>query len=109
MTAQVVTRTNRRRGLAAAAAALLLIVPAACSDDSSSTGTSATSTTTQTGSPNAGADAQIDPGVADRLDEAIEKTMSMAAIPGAIVGVWGPDGNYVKAFGVADKTTGAPM
>lgn len=109
MTAQVVTRTNRRRGLVAAAAALLLVVPAACSEDSSSTGTSATSTTTQTGSPNAGADAQIDPGVADRLDEAIEKTMSMAAIPGAIVGVWGPDGNYVKAFGVADKTTGAPM
>ena len=109
MTAQVVTRTNRRRGLAAAAAALLLVVPAACSEDSSSTDTSATSPTTQTGSPNAGADAQIDPGVADRLDEAIEKTMSMAAIPGAIVGVWGPDGNYVKAFGVADKTTGAPM
>lgn len=33
----------------------------------------------------------------------------MAAIPGAIVGVWGPDGDYVKAFGVADKSTGAPM
>ncbi|MBV6755439.1 serine hydrolase domain-containing protein [Rhodococcus opacus] len=110
MTAQVVTKTNRRRGLAAVAAALLLVVTAACSDDSSSTGASATSTTTQAESPGAEAGAaQIDPGVADRLNEAIEKTMSMAAIPGAIVGVWGPDGDYVKAFGVADKSTGAPM
>ncbi|RZK96030.1 MAG: class A beta-lactamase-related serine hydrolase [Rhodococcus sp. (in: high G+C Gram-positive bacteria)] len=108
MTAQVVTKTNRRRILTAAAAALLL-VPVACSEDSSSTGTSATSTTEQSGSPSTGADAQIDPGVADRLDEAIEKTMSMAAIPGAIVGVWGPDGKYVKAFGVADKSSGEPM
>ncbi|MFC0454465.1 serine hydrolase domain-containing protein [Rhodococcus jostii] len=109
MTAQVVTKTNRRRILTAAAAALLLVVPVACSDDSSSTGASATSTTEQSGSQSTGADAQIDPGVADRLDEAIEKTMSMAAIPGAIVGVWGPDGNYVKAFGVADKSSGEPM
>ena len=35
--------------------------------------------------------------------------MKTAAIPGAIVGVWGPDGDYVKAFGLADKATGAPM
>ncbi|MFC9550802.1 serine hydrolase domain-containing protein [Rhodococcus sp. NPDC056960] len=109
MTAQVVTKTNRRRLLGAAAATLLLVAPVACSDDSSSTGASATSTTEQSGSPSTGADAQIDSGVAARLDEAIQKAMSMASIPGAIVGVWGPDGNYVKAFGVSDKTSGAPM
>ncbi len=35
--------------------------------------------------------------------------MSAAAVPGAIVGIWGPDGDYVRAFGVADKATQAPM
>ena len=32
-----------------------------------------------------------------------------ASIPGAIVGIWGPSGDYVRAFGVADKATQAPM
>jgi D-alanyl-D-alanine carboxypeptidase len=35
--------------------------------------------------------------------------MDSAKIPGAIVGVWSPDGDYVKAFGVADTATGSPM
>ena len=35
--------------------------------------------------------------------------MTDKSIPGAIVGVWGPDGDYVRPFGVADKTTQAPM
>ena len=30
-------------------------------------------------------------------------------IPGAIVGVWSPQGSYVKGIGVADLSTGAPM
>jgi D-alanyl-D-alanine carboxypeptidase len=47
--------------------------------------------------------------IAQRLDAAIEQTMKAANIPGAIVGVWGPDGDYVRAFGVADKANGQPM
>lgn len=35
--------------------------------------------------------------------------MTAASIPGAIIGVWGPDGRYIRTFGVADKATGAPM
>jgi D-alanyl-D-alanine carboxypeptidase len=35
--------------------------------------------------------------------------MTKASIPGAIVGIWGPAGYYVRAFGVADKATRAPM
>jgi len=35
--------------------------------------------------------------------------MRANGIPGAIVGIWSPDGDYVRAFGVADKATGAPM
>ena len=35
--------------------------------------------------------------------------MTEASIPGAVVGIWGPAGDYVRAFGVADKATHAPM
>lgn len=35
--------------------------------------------------------------------------MADKSTPGAIVGIWGPEGQYVRAFGVADKTSRAPM
>jgi D-alanyl-D-alanine carboxypeptidase len=47
--------------------------------------------------------------LAQRLDTAIDQAMTPAGIPGAMVGIWGSDGDYVRAFGVADKTTRAPM
>ncbi|WP_460353184.1 serine hydrolase domain-containing protein [Mycobacterium sp. ZZG] len=47
--------------------------------------------------------------LADRLDGAVERVMAEAGIPGAIIGIWTPDGDYVRAFGVADKKTRAPM
>lgn len=47
--------------------------------------------------------------VTDRLDDAVERVMTEAGIPGAIVGIWGPGGDYVRAFGVADTKTRAPM
>src|SRR3954447_25037031 len=46
---------------------------------------------------------------ASRLDAAITATMTDMSIPGAVVGVWGPAGDYVRSFGVADKATEAPM
>ena len=47
--------------------------------------------------------------VAQRLDAAVNQAMTAANVPGAIIGVWGTDGSYVRAFGVADKTTREPM
>ncbi len=47
--------------------------------------------------------------LAHRLDAAVDQAMTAARVPGAIVGIWGPDGDYVRAFGVADKATRAPM
>jgi D-alanyl-D-alanine carboxypeptidase len=46
---------------------------------------------------------------ATRLDAAIVQTMKDMSIPGVIVGTWGPAGDYVRTFGVADKATNAPM
>lgn len=43
------------------------------------------------------------------LDRAVTDAMQSAGIPGALVGVWSPEGQYVKAFGVADTATGSPM
>jgi len=51
----------------------------------------------------------LDTATAQRLDAAIEQAMRTTSVPGAIVGIWSPDGTYVRAFGVADKATGAPM
>lgn len=51
----------------------------------------------------------LGPEVALRLDSTLAGAMETAGIPGAIVGVWSPEGEYVKAFGVADTATGTPM
>ena len=48
-------------------------------------------------------------GTVSRLDAAIRAVMKQASLPGSIVGLWMPGGSYVRAFGVADKVTGAPM
>src|SRR5690349_8007780 len=63
-----------------------------------------------TGRPSAAAPAKpIGDAVAQRLDAAVNQAMSSAGVPGAIVGIWSPDGDYVRAFGVADKAARAPM
>ncbi|KLO30330.1 serine hydrolase domain-containing protein [Mycobacterium haemophilum] len=51
----------------------------------------------------------LDPATVRQLDGAIDDARRTASIPGAIVGLWGPQGQYVRAFGVSDKTTGAAM
>ncbi|MCW2691188.1 MAG: penicillin-binding protein beta-lactamase class [Mycobacterium sp.] len=97
-----VTATGRR-GLFAVAAALLLV--SACGNDS----TQAKQSDTASPSTSAAAPKEIDAGVAQRLDAAIKQAITDASVPGVIVGLWGPDGQYIRSFGVADKATGAPM
>ncbi|MFE4633831.1 serine hydrolase domain-containing protein [Streptomyces sp. NPDC056773] len=53
---------------------------------------------------------QLTPAVARQLDEAVRKVMEEAKIPGVQVALSAPGkGTYLRAFGVADKATGAPM
>jgi D-alanyl-D-alanine carboxypeptidase len=91
------------RTLALASAALLLLTVSGCGDRS----TPQASTTAPPSSP--AITKPIDDAVAQRLDAAVNQAMTAAGVPGAIVGIWGPGGDYVRAFGVADKATGAPM
>ncbi|MER7755324.1 serine hydrolase domain-containing protein [Kitasatospora sp. NPDC097643] len=52
----------------------------------------------------------LDPALTARLDQAIADVRRQAGIPGVVVGFWQPGkGCYVRATGVADTTTGAPM
>ncbi|MCK8678411.1 serine hydrolase domain-containing protein [Streptomyces lichenis] len=60
--------------------------------------------------PSADAFGSLTPEVAERLDAAVRRTMREAGIPGAVVSLSAPGkGEYLRAFGVADKATGAPM
>ncbi|MFJ5774894.1 serine hydrolase domain-containing protein [Streptomyces sp. NPDC093094] len=52
----------------------------------------------------------LGPELTARLDRAIEDVRREAGIPGLVVGLWMPGrGTYVRATGVADTATGAPM
>lgn len=93
------------RVTAVAAAVVLMLAMSSCGREatpSQSSPTTASSAAPGTAKP-------IDDALAQRLDAAINGAMTAAKVPGVIVGIWGPDGAYVRAFGVADKSTGAPM
>jgi D-alanyl-D-alanine carboxypeptidase len=87
-----------------AVAAVMLLTLSGCGGDSASPQSSTT------GPPAAPEGTKsLDEALAQRLDAAVNEAMTAAGVPGAIVGIWGPDGGYVRAFGVADKATRAPM
>jgi D-alanyl-D-alanine carboxypeptidase len=91
------------RAIASAMTALMLVASGCAAEStspqSSTTGAPATSETAK----------PMNDALAQRLDAAVNQAMTTAGVPGAIVGIWGPDGTYVRAFGVADKATRAPM
>jgi D-alanyl-D-alanine carboxypeptidase len=88
-----------------AAIAVLLLAASGCADEP----TTQPSPTAPPASPSADPAKPMSDAVAQRLDTVVNQAMTAVNVPGAIIGVWGPDGSYVRAFGVADKATGAPM
>ncbi|RQO51753.1 serine hydrolase [Rhodococcus sp. KBW08] len=67
------------------------------------------STDKSTDNPTSTSDKVMDSAITDQLDSIIDAAVNSTGIPGAMVGIWGPDGNYVKVAGVADTATKAPM
>ncbi|MCD2157142.1 beta-lactamase family protein [Rhodococcus cerastii] len=59
--------------------------------------------------PTSTTDKVMDSAITGQLDSIIDAAVNSTGIPGAMVGIWGPDGNYVKVAGVADTATKAPM
>src|SRR5215470_12604934 len=93
---------NARTVTLVAAAALLLTLSGCAHEPTTQPSTASTPASPAVGKPMTDA-------VAQRLDSAINDAMTTAGVPGAMIGIWGPDGDYVRAFGVADKITLAPM
>lgn len=89
--------------LTLAATAAVLLVATGCAAPNNRVGASEMSTAAQR------LDTAQRLDMAQRLDTAIPDAMSAARAPGALIGIWAPDGEYVKAFGVADTVTGIPM
>ncbi|WP_394848215.1 beta-lactamase family protein [Pendulispora brunnea] len=84
-----------------AALAITLFASAACHDAEPRAGS---------GDANPDELRELDADAAKRLDAGIHRVMHEMGIPGAIIGLWMPaEGAYVRAFGVADEATGAPM
>jgi D-alanyl-D-alanine carboxypeptidase len=84
--------------------AVLLLVASGCAGKPTSQQPSASAPP-----PSSVAERPMTDALAQRLDTAVNQAMTAAGVPGAIIGIWGPDGTYVRVFGVADKTTRAPM
>ncbi|MER7734734.1 serine hydrolase domain-containing protein [Streptomyces erythrochromogenes] len=104
------THIRLRRACAATAAAGLLLTGAAVTAPAYGAPTPGPSVSAAPSPDTGGEFKQITPAVALQLDAAIRQVMREAQVPGVIVGLWAPGkGSYVKAFGVADKATGAPM
>jgi D-alanyl-D-alanine carboxypeptidase len=93
--------TARVTGLAVTA--VLLLAASGCAGEPTSTQPSVNAPASSQ------AEHPINDALAQRLDAAVNQAMTAAAVPGTIVGIWGPDGTYVRAFGVADTATRAPM
>ncbi|MER6616184.1 serine hydrolase domain-containing protein [Streptomyces xantholiticus] len=97
-----------RRACVGVAAAAMLAVPASTG---SAYGVTPALGPSLSASPSSDNDfPELSPAVAARLDTAIRQVMREADVPGVMVSLSAPGkGSYVRAFGVADKATGAPM
>lgn len=94
----------RARVIALAVTAVVLVATSGCGDESAPPPSSTTgpSSSSEVAKP-------MNDALTQRLDTAVKQAMTAAGVPGSIIGIWGSDGTYVRAFGVADKTTRDPM
>ncbi|MFE0192025.1 serine hydrolase domain-containing protein [Streptomyces sp. NPDC059008] len=102
-------RIRLRRAAATAAAAGMFALPTAsvagCGGPAASVEPSPSVSTPA--SPDEVRD--ITPGVTRQLDTVVQRIMREAKIPGVTVGLWTPDGNYVRSFGLANPSNGQAM
>ncbi|MFJ8733953.1 serine hydrolase domain-containing protein [Streptomyces bauhiniae] len=95
-----------RRRLAIAAALGALVVPLTAAPSLAAPPTAESPSPSPTG-PEVQA---LTPEVNRQIDDAVRRVMREADVPGVTVGIWTPDkGNYVRSFGVADKSSKRPM
>ncbi|QBJ88942.1 serine hydrolase [Streptomyces seoulensis] len=95
-----------RRRLATAAALGALVVPLTAAPSLAAPPAAPSPSPSPTG-----ADVRtLTPEVNRQIDDAVQRVMREADVPGVTVGIWTPDkGTYVRSFGVADKSSERPM
>ncbi|MCQ9130645.1 serine hydrolase domain-containing protein [Streptomyces hilarionis] len=103
--------TRLRSGVLVAAAVGALVAPAAAgATPSPSSAAAATAARQPSPSPSDDGVVALTPAVRQQVDDAVQRVMKQANVPGVSVGIWTPDkGQYVKSFGVRDKSTGQAM
>lgn len=99
-------RGRRWAALVAVLAAVGLLAASGCSGDASDAAGTSTSTV---GSATAGTSPQLDEATVQRLDELVREFQEVNQTPGALIGIWSPQGTYVSATGVSDLATDAPL
>ncbi|MGW1894356.1 serine hydrolase domain-containing protein [Streptomyces sp. NPDC002004] len=103
-------RSHRTAALGVLTAAGLLALTACTATATPPSGAAAAATGSPTASSATAPGRPLPAADAARLDRAIRQTMRQAGVPGVVVGLWMPGrGDYVRSFGVADKTAGTPM
>ncbi|MFI5799740.1 serine hydrolase domain-containing protein [Streptomyces sp. NPDC051677] len=101
-----------RRGILVATVVGALAVPTAGGATALPSSPAETATAAEPPSPSSSEDGVVDltPAVQQQVDAAVQRVMKQANVPGVSVGIWTPDkGQYVKSFGVRDKSTGQEM
>ncbi|WP_329222727.1 beta-lactamase family protein [Streptomyces sp. NBC_01485] len=106
--------TRVRRGIVVATAVGALVVPIAGGAATALPASAAAApTVTEPPSPSSSSGdgvVELTPAVQKQVDAAVQRVMKQASIPGVTVGIWTPgQGDYVKSFGVRDKSTGQKM
>ncbi|MCB5182937.1 serine hydrolase domain-containing protein [Streptomyces antimicrobicus] len=104
-------RRLRRTWVAWSAAGLLAVPPlAGLSPVQAAPGPTPVPTPTQSARADDSDFARLTPEVTRQLDQAIQEVLKKANVPGVAVSVSAPGkGQYLRAFGVADKATGQKM
>lgn len=102
-------RIRLRRAAATAAAAGMFALPVAGVAGCGGPAVSAKPTPSVSSSASPDEVRDITPGVTRQLDTVVRRIMREANIPGVTVGLWTPDGNYVRSFGLADQSNGQAM
>lgn len=102
--------TRWRRAAVGAAAVGLVVVPLGAAAGYAWDTPGPTASVTSAPTPSSDEFPLLTPAVAQQLDDAVKKVLAETKVPGVIVSVSAPGkGEYVRAFGIADKTTNAPM
>ncbi|MFJ3304984.1 serine hydrolase domain-containing protein [Streptomyces sp. NPDC086549] len=102
--------TRLRRGAVVVTAAGMLMVPAAGGTAVTLPPSAPVAADPPSPSPSGDEVRALTPAVQRQLDATVQRIMREADIPGVTVGLWTPDkGQYVRSFGVADKSTGRMM